>query len=91
MYFSRNVSTIKRVNLTTCDILASEQGQSCSWLDQVPSFKVIYVRFIIPEPGKSIPSEMLELDPFQSQPRHKKCGRMLFHTVLYLQSAQRKV
>ena len=31
------------------------------------SFKVIYVRFI-----KSIPSEMLELDPFQSQPQHKK-------------------
>ena len=41
-------------------------------MDQIPSFKVIYVRFIIPESGKSIPSETLELDSFQSQPQHKK-------------------
>ena len=45
-----------REHLTTCDILASEQELSCSRLDQIPSFKVIYVRFIIPESGKSIPS-----------------------------------
>ena len=32
----------------------------------------MYVCFIIPESGKSIPSETLELDPFQSQPQHKK-------------------
>ena len=37
-----------RENLTTCDILASEKGPSCSWLDQIPSFKVSYVRFRIP-------------------------------------------
>ena len=37
-----------RENLTTCDILASEQGPSCSRLDQIPSFKVIYVRFTMP-------------------------------------------
>ena len=53
-----------RENLTTCDILASEQGPSCSRLDEIPSFKVIYVCFIIPESGKSIRSEMLKLDPF---------------------------
>ena len=41
-------------------------------MDQIPSFKVIYVRFIIPESGKSIPLERLELDSFQSQPQHKK-------------------
>ena len=28
-----------RDNLLTCDILASEQGPSCSRLDQIPSFK----------------------------------------------------
>ena len=61
-----------RENLTTCDILASEQGPSCSRLDRIPSFKVIYVRFIIADSGKSIPSETLELDSFQSQPQHKK-------------------
>ena len=60
-----------RENLTTCDILASEQGPSCSRLDKISSFKVIYVRFIIPESGKSLSSETLELDPFQSQPQHK--------------------
>ena len=61
-----------RENLKTCDILASEQGPSCSRLDQIPSFKVIYIRFIMPESGKYIHSETLELDPFQSQPQHKK-------------------
>ena len=43
-----------RENLTTCDIVAFEQGPSCSRLDQIPSIKVIYVRFIMPESGKSI-------------------------------------
>ena len=72
-----------RENLTTCDILASEQGPSCSRLDQIPSFKVIYVRFIIPESGKSIPSETLELDSFQSQPQHKKMRKnVISHSVV---------
>ena len=61
-----------RENLTTCDILASEQGPSCSRLDQISNFKVIYVCFIMSEPGKSILPETLELDPFESQPQHKK-------------------
>ena len=76
-----------RGNLTTCDILASEQGPSCSWLDEVPRFKVNYVRFIIPESGKSIPSERNYID-FKASHITKKCGRLLFHTVLYLQSVQ---
>ena len=50
-----------------CDILASEQGPSCSRLDQVPSFKVIYVRFIKPESWISIPTKMLEVKPFKSR------------------------
>ena len=61
-----------RENVTTCDILTHDQGPSCSRLDQIPSFKVIYVRFIMPESGKSIPSETSELDPFQSQSQHTK-------------------
>ena len=69
-----------RENLTTCDILASEQGPSCSRLDEIPSFKVIYVCFIIPESGKYIPSEMLKLDPFQSQPQYKKNAEECYFT-----------
>ena len=64
-------------NLTTCDILISEQGPSCSRLDQIRSFKVIYVRFIMPDPRKSILSETLELDPFQGQPQHKKMWKIV--------------
>ena len=70
-------------NLTTCDILASDQGPSCSRLDQIPSFKVIYVRFIMPEFGNSILSETLELDPFQSQSQHKEMwNSVISHTVV---------
>ena len=28
-----------------CDVLASEQGPSCSRIDQLPSFKIIHIRF----------------------------------------------
>ena len=89
--FKRACKVHYRENLKTCDILASEQGSSCSRLHQIPSFKVIDVCFILPESGKSILSEKFKLDPFQSQPQHKKRGRVLFHTVLYLQSAQQKI
>ena len=57
-YSEVTLENIKRVckvhyrqNLTTCDILTSEQRPSCSRLDQIPSFNVIYVRFIMPESG----------------------------------------
>ena len=57
-YSEVTLENIKRVckvhcreNLTTCYILASEQGRSCSRLDQIPVFKVIYVRFIMAEFG----------------------------------------
>ena len=52
-------------------------------MDQIPSFKVIYVRFIIPEAVKSIPSETIELDSFQSQPQHKKVRKnVISHSVV---------
>ena len=59
-----------RENLTTCDILISDQGPSCSRLDQIPSFKVIYVNSIL--------SEALELDPIGSQPQYKKIRKSCF-------------
>ena len=70
-------------NLTTCDILVSEQGPSCSRLDQISSLKVIYVCFIMPEPGKPNFPETLELDSFQSQPQHKKMQKSIIsHSVI---------
>ena len=72
-----------RENLTTSDILTSTQGSSCSRLDQIPVSKVIYVRFIMPESGKSILSETLELDPFQCQPQHKRMWKsVISHSVI---------
>ena len=32
----------------TCDVLASEQGPSCSSLEQIPDLKVVHIRFIEP-------------------------------------------
>ena len=36
-----------------CDILAGEQGPSCSSLDQIPDMKVVYIRFIEPQSHSS--------------------------------------
>ena len=37
----------------------------------------------MPEPGKFILSEMFELDPFQSQPKHKKMRKsVISHGVV---------
>ena len=80
-----------RENLATCDILTSEQGPSSSRLDEIPSFKVIYVRFIMPESGKSILSETLELDLFQSQPQHKKMRKSVISYSVNVQSTHQKV
>ncbi len=41
MYFSSRA----RPNLI-CDVLAGEQGPSCKTVDQIPSLKVIHVRFV---------------------------------------------
>ena len=79
-----------RENLTTCDMLASEQRPSCSRFDQIPSFKVIYVRFIMPESGKSILSETLELNPFQSQPQHKNMWKSVIYTQCYISNLHSK-
>ena len=78
-------------NLTTCDILISEQGPSCSRLDQIRSFKVIYVRFIMPDPRKSILSETLELDSFQSQPQHKKIWKIVISQCCISNQHSKKV
>ena len=75
-----------RGNLTICDIFTSEQGPSCSRLDQIPSFKVSYARFIMTESGKSILSETLELDPFHSQPQYKKNAEECYFTQCYISS-----
>ena len=98
-YSEITLENIKRVckvhyrkNLTTCEILASEQGPSCSRLDQIPSFKVIYVHFIMPQPGKSILSGTLELDPFESQPQHKKMWKSAIpHSVVSPFSAAKSI
>ena len=39
-----------------CDILAGEQGPSCSTLKQIPSLNVIHVRFIEKDTSKAGPS-----------------------------------
>ncbi len=41
MYFSSLIGP----NLI-CDVLAGEQGLSCKTVDQIPSLKVIHIRFI---------------------------------------------
>ena len=38
-----------------CDILASKMGPSCTRVDQIPHFKILYIRFI----GFKIPSDDL--------------------------------
>ena len=58
--------------MITSYILDFDKGPSSSRLDQIPSFKVIYVCFLMPESGKFIFSELLQLDPFQSQQQNKK-------------------
>ena len=71
---------------------ASLQGPSCSPLDPISSFKVTYVHFIIPESGKSIPSETLELDPFESQTQRKKMRRsVISHSVISAVSTAKSI
>ena len=40
-YFSNTVA-----KSVVCDVLASEQGPSCSTLEQVPDLRLIHIRFI---------------------------------------------
>ena len=40
-YFSNTVG-----KSVVCDVLASEQGPSCSTLEQVPDLRLIHIRFI---------------------------------------------
>ena len=59
-----------------CDILAKEQGPSCSLLEQIPNFNVIHVRSVIAtneswEADSSYPS----INSTASAPSHKKRSR----------------
>ena len=42
----RHFASIVGVHMV-CDVLASEQGPSCSSLQQIPDLKVVHVRFIV--------------------------------------------
>ena len=48
-----------------CDVLASEQGPSCTRLDQLPSFNLIFIRFTTPASikNKNSTSESWTLPP----------------------------
>ena len=66
-----------------CDILAGEQGPSCSSLDQITDMRVVYIRFIEPAQSYSAKSGREAADPmpgmkrkqqtqFKSEPSPKK-------------------
>ena len=59
-----------------CDILAGDQGPSCSLLEQIPNFNVIHVRFVVAtndswEADSSYPS----INSTARVPSHKKRSR----------------
>jgi hypothetical protein len=42
-----------------CDVLAGEQGPSCSTLDQIPDLKLVHVRFInVPDEVEQVPLQL---------------------------------
>ena len=54
----------------TCDVLAGEQGPSCTSVKQLPSFKVIHVRFVDEEAVVEIPLSTGE--QYLAEPPSKK-------------------
>lgn len=54
----------------TCDVLAGEQGPSCTSVKQLPSFKVIHVRFVDEEAVVEIPVSTGE--QYLAEPPSKK-------------------
>ena len=54
----------------TCDVLAGEQGPSCTSVKQLPSFKVIHVRFVDEEAVVEIPVSTDE--QYLAEPPSKK-------------------
>ena len=66
----------RRVDGTECDILAGEQGPSCSTLDQTPDLnKVIHVRFLSSDTNiVSIPDEKESENDDSFPIPKKKCG-----------------
>ena len=59
-FFSKIVPMLTN---STCDILATERGPSCSHVDQIPNVSLINVRFI-PKPKRMLPSQSYQ--PFNS-------------------------
>eukprot|EP00794_Sanderia_malayensis_P006476 gene6476-7215_t len=61
-----------------CDILAGEQGPSCSTLDQVSDFRLVYVRFIKQEASSSIYQKAVGIIvPKKKQPAFSHSPAML--------------
>ena len=54
----------------TCDVLAGEQGPSCTSVKQIPSFKVIHVRFVDEDAVVEIPVSTGE--QYLAEPPSKK-------------------
>ena len=54
----------------TCDVLAGEQGPSCASVKQLPSFKVIHVRFVDEEAVVEIP--VFTGEQYLAEPPSKK-------------------
>ena len=64
-----------------CDVLASEQGPSCTGLDQLPSLNLIFLRFTTPASIKNndsaseswtLPSPMKKTKTFENKAIEKK-------------------
>ena len=56
---------------TYCDILASEQGLSCSMVCQIPKLSLIHVRFTADKPPEFIESKCLHQPEFGKQEKRK--------------------
>ena len=56
---------------TYCDILASEQGPSCSMVCQIPKLSLIHVRFTGDKPSEFIESKYLRQPAFGKQEKRK--------------------
>ena len=81
-----------RENLTACDILASEQGLFYSLLDQTPQSHLcsLYnVRAWKAYPFRNV--RIRSISKLATTHTKTKCRRVLFHKMLYLQSAQQKI
>ena len=83
-YDEVTVENIKRACLahfdvgedSVCDVLAGEQGPSCSTVKQIPNLKLIHVRFVegrvskVEEnPRKKLKTDVINISPVKSSPK----------------------